>query len=439
MNENTKLKMKIIQIVLFVYLVRCATAAILGFDESHYKRLITQIFTIPANDTYFAKLRSEESDDDDYNTMENCEMVCVPYNVCVNGSVLITGDDLIDWKISTRTNGNSIIECENFQILCCLNDNGIESKDSKEQTGFDKPFKEENDQIDKTCGYRYGKNNKKFESRISNGEMAQLGEFPWMVAIFLQFHNSPDDLQYHGGGSLIHPKVILTAAHILIDQIAENLVVRAGEWNMQNTDEEFGHQDRPVSQIIAHINFYSKNLINDIALLIVSQPFELTLTVNIICLPPQSIVPEHNDMCLASGWGKNLFGLDGEYQAILKKIELPIVSQRVCQHQLRKTRLGPFYRLDRSLICAGGKNGKDTCKGDGGSALVCEVPHLIGRYYQSGIVAGGIGCATTAPAIYVNVALFNYWILQQLTLIDINFNTENSLKLSDFYEIPTMS
>ena len=31
------------------------------------------------------------------------------------------------------------------------------------------------------------------------------------------------------------------------------------------------------------------------------------------------------------------------------------------------------FRLHSSFLCAGGIPGKDTCKGDGGSPLVCEV------------------------------------------------------------------
>ena len=44
-----------------------------------------------------------------------------------------------------------------------------------------------------------------------------------------------------------------------------------------------------------------------------------------------------------------------------------------CEKLLQdNTRLGEFFELDDSFICAGGKKGVDTCKGDGGSALVCK-------------------------------------------------------------------
>ena len=89
------------------------------------------------------------------------------------------------------------------------------------------------------------------------------------------------------------------------------------------------------------------------------------------------------------GWGKDLFGKEGKYQTILKKIELPTVPFAKCQDSLRKTRLGRRFILHESFMCAGGEIGKDACKGDGGSPLVCPVDGKPGHYYQAGIVAWG--------------------------------------------------
>lgn len=47
-------------------------------------------------------------------------------------------------------------------------------------------------------------------------------------------------------------------------------------------------------------------------------------------------------------------------------------------------------------------------QGDGGSPLVCQ---LNGRWFVAGLVAWGIGCATTnIPGVYVNIANFLPWI-----------------------------
>lgn len=49
------------------------------------------------------------------------------------------------------------------------------------------------------------------------------------------------------------------------------------------------------------------------------------------------------------------------------------------------------------VLCAGGELGKDTCKGDGGSPLVCPIPGKFEQYFQSGIVSWGIGCLDQIP------------------------------------------
>lgn len=49
-------------------------------------------------------------------------------------------------------------------------------------------------------------------------------------------------------------------------------------------------------------------------------------------------------------------------ESVLRKIDVPIVPRKVCQDILRSTRLGKYFILHQSFICAGGQTGKDTCK-----------------------------------------------------------------------------
>ena len=64
--------------------------------------------------------------------------------------------------------------------------------------------------------------------------------------------------------------------------------------------------------------------------------------------------------CYVSGWGKNAF--TGSYQSVLKEVDVPIVDSTNCENQLKQTRLGAAFILDRnSFICAGGEQGKDAC------------------------------------------------------------------------------
>lgn len=89
----------------------------------------------------------------------------------------------------------------------------------------------------------------------------------------------------------------------------DELVIRLGEWDAQNDDEQFAHQDRKVSKILTHEEFYNQenDHHNDIALVIVDQPFELGPNVGTICLPSQDFKFEKNK-CYVAGWEKKAFG-----------------------------------------------------------------------------------------------------------------------------------
>lgn len=66
------------------------------------------------------------------------------------------------------------------------------------------------------CGVRnvdgFGK---KLESNIANASYALYGEFPWMMAIMYVVEDSEMNKRwkYRAAGSLIHPKLVITAAH----------------------------------------------------------------------------------------------------------------------------------------------------------------------------------------------------------------------------------
>ncbi|XP_046750351.1 uncharacterized protein LOC124413673 [Diprion similis] len=258
------------------------------------------------------------------------------------------------------------------------------------------------------CGYR---NPEGSTVRITGSDNeAQFAEFPWMVAVIAKPAPGVEHSGYICGGSLIHPRVVLTAAHTIEGLSAQNLVVRAGDWDSQSRSEPIPHQQLSVQTIIMHEDFNTNNLQNDFALLITEQPFAITPSVNTICLPRE------NDgfdavRCTATGWGKDTFEAVGRFQAVLKKIELPVVPHAHCQTNLRRTRLGSNFILNQSFICAGGEAGQDTCTGDGGSPLACPSKNAQDRYVQAGIVAWGIGCgADRTPGVYANVGKARQWI-----------------------------
>jgi secreted trypsin-like serine protease len=108
-----------------------------------------------------------------------------------------------------------------------------------------------------------------------------------------------------------------------------------------------------------------------------------------------------NQRCWVTGWGKDAFGDAGNYQHVMKEVDVPVVANPECERRLRQTRLGFDFALHPGFMCAGGEEGKDACKGDGGGPLVCEVN---GAWQLAGLVSWGIGCGQKSiPGVYVKV------------------------------------
>lgn len=338
-----------------------------------------------------------------------CNGECVQYYLCSDNEIITDGAGIIDIRVGEDEEQE--YECPHFLNTCCEKTSVLEVPPSTIPTPKP-PVKEDGSRS--TCGVR-NKDGLGFRITGNKDGESEYGEFPWMLAVLREERVADSSLNvYECGGSLISANVVLTAAHCVFNKQKEQLLIRAGEWDTQTRDELYPHQDRRVVEIITHNDFNKASLANDIALLVLAEPFVLAENVQPICLPP----PNHSfdlNQCFASGWGKNIFGKEGKYQVILKKVELPVMSNDACQASLRTTRLGKRFKLHPSFMCAGGIAGKDTCRGDGGSPLVCPIPGSPNFYYQAGIVAWGIGCGEHGvPGVYGNVVYFRSWIDKEL-------------------------
>lgn len=327
------------------------------------------------------------------NTNSIAECTCVPYYLCQNNTLITDGVGLIDIRLKEG-------QCENYLDVCCGGE----------------PLQEESKitpapVVRDGCG-RHNPEGVGFRITGDSDGEAQFGEFPWMVAVLKEEDLDGTKLNvFQCGGALIHPEVVITAAHCVSSNV--NYKIRAGEWDTQTTNELFPHQDADVREVVVHPKYYSAALYNDIALLFLNSAITLADNVDVICLPRQGDTFDRSK-CFASGWGKDLWGKEGKYQVIMKKVQLPVVPRDQCQDSLRLTRLGPFFNLHKSFMCAGGEPGRDTCKGDGGSPLACPIGNTR-KYAHAGIVAWGIGCGEQGtPGVYADVASFRNWIDTQL-------------------------
>ncbi|XP_017003854.2 lectizyme [Drosophila takahashii] len=235
------------------------------------------------------------------------------------------------------------------------------------------------------------------EGRVINGQEAERGEAPYIVSL------QTTSGSHFCGGSLINDHTVLTAAHCLTN--SQGRVVAGIHGRL---DQE-GVQTRSFTnaQYRVHEDYSGGVGPNDIGLILLSEPFDLTAVardgsnpVGVVSLPSKTFT--------GTGTGF-LYGLGrdntGSLATNLQKLETKIIDYEACKEALPSN-----APLATTNVCSYTANKADgACNGDSGGPLVMKSDIIT---FLIGIVSWGYTpCMTTTnPSVYTDVAAFTDWI-----------------------------
>ncbi len=196
------------------------------------------------------------------------------------------------------------------------------------------------------------------------------------------------------GGVLIHPEVVLSAAHCG-SYLGKYILVSAYRWS----STQDGAIPAAVIDQVRHPLFNMRTLEDDYYLYRLESPIDIGTSIS-LRLNDDGAVPFAGQELTTVGLGLTEIG--GDRPDNLQEVQVQYIPNEDCNQDLD----GDIYD---SMLCAGvDGGGKDSCSGDSGGPIVI----LDGAVHTLvGIVSWGIGCAEpNAPGVYSRISTAMDWI-----------------------------
>jgi secreted trypsin-like serine protease len=235
-------------------------------------------------------------------------------------------------------------------------------------------------------------------TRIVGGAPAPASSVPWQVALYDGSALTPKP---YCGGSLIRPRIVLTAAHCILDAASPYHPRPDSQYIVAGATDFLSNQGFDTKVIGVIVNPTYVNPTNgDAAILILEQPVppENGTTIK-LAGPREELLWAPGKVATISGFGVEAEG-SMQTSQILRSAQVPLVRDSYCRQVYGST----FSALTQ--VCAGYvQGGIDACQGDSGGPLTVPARGGDGGFIRlAGVVSVGSGCAQpNAPGIYSRV------------------------------------
>ncbi|KAG7481133.1 hypothetical protein MATL_G00063530 [Megalops atlanticus] len=269
--------------------------------------------------------------------------------------------------------------------------------------------------------------------RVFGGRKSVEHQWPWQVMVMWKG-------TFTGGGTIIAPRWVLTAAHVLHDEDGkfddrESITVMAGEIKSPSRRGGSSLPTLKVEKIIVHEDYKHKEYQYDIALLKMEKDIQFDDKKRPVCLPCTAGLSQvlslssqnwttrchHQDLIFTghggadhrtingfvTGWGYTEKG-----EVLSKDLNYGSISIREREQCEKMSKTEFKFSLTEEKFCANG-DGVDACKGDSGGPFVIK---KSGRWIQIGIVSYGTRkrCVAGSMGFYTSVPTLMPWIREKV-------------------------